>query len=528
MARKTAQYILNDPDEVRQTAPTAGQTSAAPSVQPLRDGQGNAVGAVPKTQTPYKPQPAVPTWANGQLQADKAELPAAAVQTQAAQNVQPTPLTPKEEIAYKLNHDMRQNAGESNKDVEAGRLAREEQDRRRDVAKGWQESVSERNNPLRSAEEKENAAYAGRYGTDDKTKFFDPGTLEKAGQDASSVQKSAMRRLADDAKAAEEKEAAQAPQEKEKKENNDGEKGKTPKTYEEMFKALYRMPSDEELEKERKRTRRRKTIAAISDGISALANLYFTGQYAPNAYTGKNTQSKAVKDRWDELEADFKSRKKDYYTGLLKAMELDKAAGRKDDDAAQKKAKADRQAENDAKANARKQNESEALVRQRDAAASLSGAKQKTEEATRPGKVALNNAKAATEKGKGAVQKSQVAKNYAQANKTQRDADGGDASYNEFYALYSTPEGKAYARRYAENNNMNVLDNKRTEKGKNAYGVETDVPSSGRSGTWSDKKNREAFIKFYRTEEARKAKAKKRQNRTGGNGSGSAMSKVSI
>ena len=63
--------------------------------------------------------------------------------------------------------------------------------------------------------------------------------------------------------------------------------------YEEMFRRLspYKPLTPEELERERKKERREKTFAAISDGISALSNLYFTTQYAPNMYSGQGTAS---------------------------------------------------------------------------------------------------------------------------------------------------------------------------------------------------------------------------------------------
>lgn len=64
-------------------------------------------------------------------------------------------------------------------------------------------------------------------------------------------------------------------------------------SYEEMFRQLYpyKPPTHEELEKERKKQRREQIFAAIGDGISALSNLYFTTQYAPNMYSGRNTAS---------------------------------------------------------------------------------------------------------------------------------------------------------------------------------------------------------------------------------------------
>lgn len=98
-------------------------------------------------------------------------------------------------------------------------------------------------------------------------------------------------------------------------------------SYEEMFKMLnpYKPPTQEELEKERKKQRREQIFAAIGDGISALSNLYFTTQYAPNMYTGMNTASQRVKQRWDKLAADRNANMKAYIDGLMKARQADDA-----------------------------------------------------------------------------------------------------------------------------------------------------------------------------------------------------------
>lgn len=96
-------------------------------------------------------------------------------------------------------------------------------------------------------------------------------------------------------------------------------------SYEEMFRLLnpYKPPTQEELEKERKKQRREQIFAAIGDGISALSNLYFTTQYAPNMYSGRNTASQRVKDRWDKLAADRNANMTAYINGLMRARQAD-------------------------------------------------------------------------------------------------------------------------------------------------------------------------------------------------------------
>lgn len=113
------------------------------------------------------------------------------------------------------------------------------------------------------------------------------------------------------------------------KEDSPGLIGKKPErlSYEELFKLLnpYQPPTQEDLEKERKKQKREKVFAAIGDGISALSNLYFTTQYAPNMYTGVNNVSKRVRERWDKLVAERNANMTAYVNGLMRARQADDA-----------------------------------------------------------------------------------------------------------------------------------------------------------------------------------------------------------
>lgn len=98
-------------------------------------------------------------------------------------------------------------------------------------------------------------------------------------------------------------------------------------SYLDMYMKLnpYEAPTPEQLEKERKKKKRDQIWAAIGDGVSALSNLFFTSQYAPNAYTGQNTMSEAVLNRWDKLEKDRKDNAINYFNGYLRAKAADDA-----------------------------------------------------------------------------------------------------------------------------------------------------------------------------------------------------------
>lgn len=96
-------------------------------------------------------------------------------------------------------------------------------------------------------------------------------------------------------------------------------------SYTELYKKLnpYTPPTAEELEKEKKKQKRDQIFAAIGDGISALSNLFFTTQYAPNMYTGKNTMSERTKVRYDKLMKEREGKEKEYYEELMKAKIAD-------------------------------------------------------------------------------------------------------------------------------------------------------------------------------------------------------------
>lgn len=96
-------------------------------------------------------------------------------------------------------------------------------------------------------------------------------------------------------------------------------------SYKEMYQALnpYKPPTAEELEAQRKKEKRQKIFAALGDGISALTNLYFTTQGAPNMYNPANSQQDVVKDRWDKIKQERDQHMKEYTEALMKAQALD-------------------------------------------------------------------------------------------------------------------------------------------------------------------------------------------------------------
>lgn len=132
-----------------------------------------------------------------------------------------------------------------------------------------------------------------------------------------------------------------------------------------LFRLLnpYKPPTQEELEKERKKQKREQIFAAIGDGISALSNLFFTTQYAPNMYSGRNTASQRTKERWDRLAADRNANMTAYINGLMRARQADDAYNDNERKWARQlgldKIKQERDKEADARAEAKEQRDQE-------------------------------------------------------------------------------------------------------------------------------------------------------------------------
>lgn len=103
-------------------------------------------------------------------------------------------------------------------------------------------------------------------------------------------------------------------------------KKKSAMSYADMFAAMepYKEPTKEELEKERKKEKRERLFAAIGDGISALSNLFFTTQYAPNMYDpNKETNSERVENYWTNLRKEREANRQRYVDRYIKAKQAD-------------------------------------------------------------------------------------------------------------------------------------------------------------------------------------------------------------
>lgn len=97
------------------------------------------------------------------------------------------------------------------------------------------------------------------------------------------------------------------------------------KTIKDWMDAEENRPETPEQRKKRERREKSKRIiAAVSDGISALSNLFFTTQYAPNMYNHeKGSMTNAVVKRLDQLKAEREKKRDQYLNFSLKLGDLE-------------------------------------------------------------------------------------------------------------------------------------------------------------------------------------------------------------
>lgn len=112
------------------------------------------------------------------------------------------------------------------------------------------------------------------------------------------------------------------------------------KTYTDLYKELYKPMTPEDKAAQQKRQRNRQIINAIGDGISALANLYYTNKSGVNAYDPSTSLTKAAKERYDKLLAQQREDEERYKELAYRsgAADIEMAYRRAKDAAAEKRA----------------------------------------------------------------------------------------------------------------------------------------------------------------------------------------------
>ena len=183
--------------------------------------------------------------------------------------------------------------------------------------------------------------------------------------------------------------------------------------------------SKEQEERENKRAKQRALYSAISDGIQALSNLYFTTKGAPNAYNPNASMSKANLARWDKMVAQREKDAAKYMAVLKDKYGLDSQAVQQELAAKTAREKRAQDAFNRVIAQSGlKIKEQDADTRKRAAEAKAENDKQRAEDQRRHNEGMLNVAKqrAATSAAVGA---STIARNQAAADKYRSETSAG-------------------------------------------------------------------------------------------------------
>lgn len=84
-----------------------------------------------------------------------------------------------------------------------------------------------------------------------------------------------------------------------------------------------RPETPEEREKRERREKSKRIISAVSDGISALGNLFFTTQYAPSMYDHERGSMKTVDAHLEKLKAEREKKRDKYLNYALKLGDLE-------------------------------------------------------------------------------------------------------------------------------------------------------------------------------------------------------------
>lgn len=93
--------------------------------------------------------------------------------------------------------------------------------------------------------------------------------------------------------------------------------------YQQMMDSMRRPESAEEKAKREKKEKSRRVIGAVSDGLRALGNLFFTSQYTPDMYQGSTKQLDKANEWIERARAEREKNDEAYYNLALKIGDAD-------------------------------------------------------------------------------------------------------------------------------------------------------------------------------------------------------------
>lgn len=95
-------------------------------------------------------------------------------------------------------------------------------------------------------------------------------------------------------------------------------------SYEDLIERFMPKPkTQEELAKDKKKYKRKQIFNAISEGLSALSNLYFTTQGAPNMYKAKDNSIDRTRVNYERMMSENKSNALAYLNARMAARQAD-------------------------------------------------------------------------------------------------------------------------------------------------------------------------------------------------------------
>ena len=211
----------------------------------------------------------------------------------------------------------------------------------------------------------------------------------------------------------------------------------------------------EQRKKRERREKSKKIIAAVSDGISALSNLYFTSQYAPNMYNhDKGSMTNAVDERIERAKAEREKKRDQYMNFALKLgdIENDRAKTLRELEAQHERQKLAREK---AQREAEQHNWLAALQpdKQREQAGKANKAEQDaiTAQAEAENAPALQAAKLDTEKARASAQRASAANSHASASAHNRSNVSEFSAWDEHgkeHKFRTKEAAEAYAKQH--------------------------------------------------------------------------------
>lgn len=220
----------------------------------------------------------------------------------------------------------------------------------------------------------------------------------------------------------------------------------------------YAPETEDERKKRERKEKSRKIMAAVSDGISALSNLYFTSQYAPNMYHHeRSSQLSPLERRLEQAKAERQKDADRYLDFSLKIGDLNNARA-----ATVRELEAQQEARRLAREKAQREQQEHQwkAVLQRDVQREAKGkadkagydaetarVKSKYEPKQQDAKLKLTNAKTATEETKQKYNIAKTADAYASADAHKGEFEAWD-EYGQPHYFHGKDEADRFAKQH--------------------------------------------------------------------------------